>query len=187
MTVSEANFRQDVGPGENLFPLFILAQDRIPERVYDQHAPARQRRAPRVGVVIRLQRAQFGELRAPAAADDLPFRPDIPQRQQVGAVGAGCVQFAEAAQRIVVGREHAGQIADFAADCLAEVPAACAQKLGHGAHLGRAAAAEQKRLAAVQAFGGQVVALLRRQHRHAAVLPAKARAFIKVARQFTLR
>ena len=141
-----SEFRQDVGPGKICSRFLYWRRIVSGTGVRPARACPASAAPPRVGVVIRLQRAQFGELCAPATADDLPFRPDIPQRQQVGAVGAGYVQFAEAAQRIVVGRNTPDKSRTSRRTVSLKSRPPCAQKLGHGAHLGRAAAAEQKRL-----------------------------------------
>ena len=177
-------FRQDIGAGEQLLPPGVLAQDRILERMHDEHPLAGERRAPGAGVVVGFERAQLGKQRALAAGDDLPLGPDIPECKQVDLLHAVCVERAEAVQRFVVGREYAGQIADIGPHRVAVGLAAGASVFGDRAHLGGAAAAHAEDAPFTQPAANEVVAGFGRKDRHAAVFPAEQPAFDDVAGNF---
>ena len=172
--------RQDVPAGEKLRALFILGEDRLAEGMHDQHPLARERGAPRAGVVVGLQRTQLGKAGGIAAAYDLPLGTHIPEREQLGALGGADIEFAEPLQRGVIRRENARKVADVGAGAVGKRAAAVVQVVGGGAHLGRAAAAEQEGLAAFQQITRKVIADPGRQDRHAAVFHFKAQAAVKV-------
>ena len=135
-------FRQDIGAGEQLFPLFILAQDRPTERMHDKHPLAGERRTPGIFVIVRLKRTELCEPGPGASADDLPLCAHVPKCQKVCTLRAGDIKPAETGKRLIVRGEYAGKIADFLPRFGAEIFAVIFQIFCHGAHLGRAAASE---------------------------------------------
>ena len=164
---------QHIGTGEEPVPLFILAQDGVPEGMNHQDPLAGQSSAPGMGVIVGFQRPEPGKAGALTATDDLPLGAHIPQRQQVGALGAVDVKFAETGQRPVIGGKDAGKVAHVLPGLVAEIFSVIAQVFRHGAHLGGAAAAKEEGLAGAQRLPGGVVALLGGQNGHPAVFPAK--------------
>ena len=78
--------------------------------MHDEHPFAREGGAPRAGVVVGLQGAQLGKAGRVTAADDLPFGPDIPEGEQLGALRSLDVEAAEFVQRGIVGGKDARQI-----------------------------------------------------------------------------
>ena len=179
-------FRQNLCAGKKLFPPGILLQNGRLKRMHHQHFFARQCRTPGLGMVVGFQRPQLGEKRAPTFPDDLPFGAHIPQGQQIGIVNAVHIILAEADQGGVVGGEHPGQVLDILAGTVGKMSAVF-QPVGHGAHLGSAAAAEHKGFPPQDGRPGQFIACFGLQHLHAAVFDAEPQPFIQVACRFYQR
>ena len=174
---------QNLRAGEKLLPPRILSLYRIFKRMHHQHPLAGQRCAPRVGVVVRLQRAQFGVAGGgAAAAHDLALGPHVPEGQQVSGVGTFDVGTAKFCQRGVIGREHAGQVADVLPRPFGKARAAVLQVVGGGAHLGRAAAGRHVGCTCRDSGGDGVVAILGRKDRQAAIFHCKTQAAVNVCR-----
>ena len=75
-------------------------------------------------------------------------------------MGGLSVQAAELCQRGIIRGEHAGKVLNVLPCFFGKAHAAAAQVIGHGAHLGSAAAGKQERPAAFQQSAGQIVTVL---------------------------